>query len=110
MLAAAPDDKQSVDLVRTLLELIQQHNQSIPQPLQKHLIAVIEQARLLSDNPESVRGDIFPEAIRLALTMRVRADLASDLNKISSFDSIEPNLAARILSEINHGSSARSAA
>lgn len=109
MLAAAPDRTQTLELIRTLFELIQK-NTAIPQALKTHLIEVIQQARVLSHDPSSVHGDIFPEAIRLALSMRGSAELADDLEKITSFDSINTDLATRVLSEMQQTSANTSAA
>jgi ABC-type transporter Mla subunit MlaD len=105
MMAAAKNTNQPLDLVRLILSLTNQ-SESVPEALRDHLMTVIEQARQLAADPSAVRGNIPPEALALARQMRNYADLAADFDRITSFESIDSQLASKLLSSLEGRSTA----
>ena len=104
MLAAASQQTQSLELVKLILGLIRSKTPDIPDGFQRHLLSVIEQAKLIARDPKAVQSKTSPDAIRLAVAMRSRPDLASVLEAIHSFDNIGPEVAKRMLSEMEQDS------
>lgn len=96
MLAATREKTRSLELLRLILDLANQHQQ-VPESLRKHLMDVIAQAKQLADDPSSVHGVISPEALALARQIRSQTDLAAAVQQITSFDSIDSKIASSVL-------------
>lgn len=106
MIAASPDRFESLQLFQLTLLLLRGTQTAVPKELQEAFMAIIEQARALSSDPKtpSPRNAKWrPEAIKLALLMRRREELAKALAEIRSFESIEPQLASRVLTYLESG-------
>lgn len=97
MLAATPQNSQSLELVKLVLSLISSGNDQIPEPLKQHASLVFSQAKSLAEKPSSVTVDILPESINLALEMRLIDELSKEMEEVSDIESITPALANRLL-------------
>lgn len=105
MLAATKERTRSLDLIRLILGLANQH-QEIPEGLRRHLMDVIGQAKKLADDPLSVQGGVFPEAVALARQIRAQTDLAGAVNQITSFESINSEVASSVLHSLEGSTTA----
>lgn len=97
MIAAAPLRDPSLGLTKLIFSLRINQSEAVPPELKEHLEKIISQAKALSGNPKNIPGNINPEAIALAIGMKSNTDLATELNRITTFDSIDANLASKIL-------------
>ena len=100
MLAAAPPRDSSLGLVRLIFSQAANPSQAVPDELKTHLTDVIEEAKALLANPRHVSGHTHREAIALALGMKSNPELAADVEQITTFESINPVLASKILKEM----------
>jgi hypothetical protein len=100
MLAAASRDVVYLSLFKLVLSLRQMQEQRIPQPLEEQFNKIVNQAKQLAASPNQIQGDLFPEAIDLALEMRSVGDIARDVDAIDSLDSLTPQLAKSILEKM----------
>jgi hypothetical protein len=105
VLSAAKEKTPSLDLVRLILSLANQH-QEVPDVLRRHLMDVIAQARQLAGDPSSVKGAVSPEAVALARQIRAQSNLAAVVNQITSFDSINSELASSVLHNLERRTAA----
>jgi hypothetical protein len=71
----------------------------IPPGLIQHFNAILRQARALAEDPNSVKGQISPEAIQLALRLRER-DLKEVFQNVPDLSSLTPEKAGEILSTL----------
>lgn len=103
MLAAVPNRSgNSLDLFRLVLSMVATDNQGVPPQLKDLLVGVIDEAKELAQDPQRRASVEFPESILLALEMREEQDLATTVREITTFDSIRPELANRVLSLMEH--------
>lgn len=102
MLAAAQIKRSPLETFEVSLNLMASNTAELPTSLQRYVMDVITQAKSLSQDPNmSLRAtDILPEAIILALEMKVRNILAIEINKITNFESINSELAFKLLSQL----------
>ena len=96
MMAATKEKTRSLDLVRLILGLANQH-QEVPEALRTHLMDVISQAKQLANDPASVHGLVSPEALALARQIRAQEELAATVDQITSFESISSEIASSVL-------------
>lgn len=101
MLAAVPRDARVLELVKLALSLLS-HNQRVPDSLQDHLNKVLRQAKGLATDRKEVYPDLLPEAIDLALEIKMDARLAQELEQISSLQGINAETATRLLSAMRN--------
>ena len=103
MLAAVPERSgSSLDLVRLVLSIIANDGQNVPPQLKDLLVGVIGEAKELAADPTRKARLIYPESILLALEMREEKVLAEEVREITTFDSIRPEIANRMLSSMRH--------
>lgn len=97
MLAAIPDNPRPLELIRLVLSMIAKDGGDIPPQLKQFLVDVISEAKTLSKDPSQVSSIKNFEAIQLALEMKITEELTSSLNRITTFESIRPELANQML-------------
>ena len=97
MIAAAPPRDSSLGLVRLIFSLAANPTQPVPDELKTHLTDVIEEAKALLADPRHVSSQTNREAIALALGMKSNPELATAVEQITTFESINPVLANKIL-------------
>lgn len=102
MLAAAQNDPYEMELFRLTLSLISKEEENIPSKLQKYLEKIINQAQNLAKNPTSINKNILPEAIDLALEMRLHENVSQQINHLSNYASITPYIARELLSTMEN--------
>ena len=102
MLAAIPDNPRPLELVRLILSMVADDGQSIPPQLKEFLVTVITEAKAVSIDPDQVANIKYPEAIQLALEMKMVDTLASSLEQVTTFESIRPELASHMLMTMDH--------
>ena len=104
MLAAtSTEEKRVLELFDLALRLVR-HRGAVPPLLSQHFNAILQQARALAHSPENVEGDIYPEAIQLALQLREFDQLRKAVADSRDLSSITPEQADRILSSLEmHG-------
>ncbi|PTQ74690.1 hypothetical protein C8R26_12623 [Nitrosomonas oligotropha] len=100
MIAAAPSRDPSLGLIRLIFSLRADQKQSVPNELQEHLTTVISEAKALLSNQKCVPEHANPEAIALALWMKTNEELTAAVEKITTFENIDPVLAKRILDQM----------
>ena len=99
MLAASSSEQDRVlELFDLALRLVQRSG-PIPPGLIQHFNAILRQARALAEDPNSVKGQISPEAIQLALRLRER-DLKEVFQNVPDLSSLTPEKAGEILSTL----------
>jgi hypothetical protein len=101
MIAAAPPRDPSLGLVRLIFLLKTDPTQSVPKELNKHLENVITEAKALLSNPDYVPHHTSPEAIALALWMKANDEVTAAIDKIKTFESIDPVLVKKILDQMS---------
>lgn len=99
MIAAAPPRDPSLGLVQLIFSLEADQKQPIPDELKTHLITVITEAKALS-HPNFVPKHANPEAIALAVWMKSNKELTAAVEKITTFENIDPDLASKILEQM----------
>jgi hypothetical protein len=100
MIAAAPTRDSSLGLVRLIFSLAANPTQSIPDELKSHLTDVIAEAKMLVSDPKHISVHANPEAIELALGMKSSQELTSAVEQITTFDSINPIIASKVLEKM----------
>lgn len=103
MIAASPDRFDSLQLIQLTLSLLRKPEADIPEDLRQAFMAILEQAKILVEDPRSIVGmgtEILPEAITLALLMRRGPELAHSIEAITEFEHIEPHVARDVLGHI----------
>lgn len=97
--AASTEEGRILELFDLALRLVKR-NGPVPPLLSKHFDVILQQARALADAPENVMGNIYPEAIQLALQLRNLNQLRRAVGDISGLSSVTPKQAAEILSTL----------
>jgi hypothetical protein len=103
MMAAAHEIDSPLDLFKLVLSLVQQHT-DVPLELQRHFLAVVEQAKSLAKDPEHPHAGVSPEAVQLAYQVRLKKELGEVLDSITDFRSIHPDIAQRLLDKMEQRS------
>ncbi|MGV3581658.1 MAG: hypothetical protein ACO1N8_05065 [Methylophilus sp.] len=102
MLAAISDNPRPLELVKLVLTMVAKDGENIPPLLKQFLIDVISEAKILSQDPSHAANIKNIEAIQLALEMKSTQDLADTLGDITTFESIRPQLANKMLLTMAH--------
>lgn len=100
MIAAAPPSDPSLGLVRLIFSLKADQSESVPEELKSHLVNIISEAKVLLTDPNYASQHINPEAIALALWMKANEELTAAVGRITTFESIDPVLAKKILDQM----------
>lgn len=104
MIAAAPPRDPSLGLVQLIFSLKADQTQSVPEDLKTHLTTVITEAKALLRDPNNFPEHAHPEAIALALWVKTNKELTAAVEKITTFDTIDPALAKKILDQMRTNS------
>ena len=104
MLASAMGDGDRLELTRLVLALISARATRIPDELVEHFDLVIRQAKHLATKPSDVTPDIDPESIALALSISLKGEFARELQPVDDWRSITPDLAKRLLEQMESAS------
>ncbi len=98
MIAAVSPRDTSLDLVKLIFSLTVDPSEKVPEELKVHLTDVLLEAKsLLSESDQKASSAVNPEAIELALEMKASHELASSVEEITTFDSISPVIANKVL-------------
>jgi hypothetical protein len=98
--ASSSEQKRVLELFDLALRLVQRSG-PIPPQLSQHFNVILRQARALAEDPNTVEGDIFPEAIQLALRLRELKSLREAFRNIPDLSSVTPEQAGNILSSLD---------
>ena len=101
MLAAAATNPDTLELFRLVLSLQSSHYEDIPDSLAERFDLVLTQAKQLVKSPDAAVTGVLPESVDLTSEILSTGNLARDLAKVSSLGTLSPNLAKRILKEMN---------
>lgn len=101
MLAAAATYPETLELFRLVLSLQSSHYEDIPYSLEERFNLVLTQAKQLANSPDSAVRGMLPESVDLALEILSMDNLAQNIAKVSSLGGMSPNLAKRILQEMD---------
>ncbi len=101
MLAAAATYPETLELFRLVLSLQSSHYEDIPDSLEERFNLVLTQAKQLANSPDSAHRGMRPESVDLALEILFMDNLAENIAKVSSLGGMSPNLAKRILKEMD---------
>jgi hypothetical protein len=97
MLAAAPaPEARMLELFRLALG-IAHARRTVPDQLIEYFNTILSQARELDRDPTTRLDSVMPEAIQLALDLRVRSELRRAVSGINSFNDVTPTNAADVL-------------
>lgn len=102
MLAAISDNPRPLELVKLVLTMVANDGDNIPPLLKQFLIDVISEAKVLTQDPFHAANIKNTEAIQLALEMKSTQGLADTLGRITTFESIRPQLANQMLVSMDH--------
>ncbi len=98
MLAATQDQQRdSLELVRLALSMVQSGDKKIPESLKDYFSKVLQQARVLAADPSKTEEDILPEAIDLALEIRSVEEFSRELKNVEDVDNLAPEIAGKLL-------------
>ena len=97
MIAASSPRDTSLDLVKLIFSLTVDSSQNVPEELKQHLTEVLTEAKFLLSESDHDPTKVTPEAIELALEMKASNELASSVEEITTFDSISPIIANKVL-------------
>lgn len=100
MLSARSDSSGGLELVRLALVMIRGGQNNIPVELKSHFYRVINEAKCLRDTPEKLEDSPLPESIVLAYEIGAKDRLSYDIEQVSDMDSVTPDLAGRLLAEM----------
>jgi len=101
MLAAAARCPETLELFKLVLSLQSSHYEDIPVSLEERFNLMLTQAKQLAKSPGKTVDGMLPESIDLALEILSMNNLAENIAKASSLGSMSPNLARRILQEMD---------
>ncbi|MCZ7859202.1 hypothetical protein O9X81_21605 [Agrobacterium salinitolerans] len=101
MLAAMPsENSRRLELFRLVLVLIDRGSRDIPHPLTLHFNDVLHQARILSDDPDTLSPDVTPQAVQLASDMIVYQGLRDALQGVENIGDVSPAVAHKVLQNL----------
>lgn len=104
MLSAKSNTPSALELVRLALIMVSGHRASVPSSLKTHFNTVVREAKLLRDQPGSITEPPDAESIELAFLMATASQLSSEINVISDFDNVSPEMANKLLAGIDRES------
>lgn len=98
MFAAMPTESdRQLEFFRLALRLIDRGNNDLPAPLRQHFDSVLEQARLLLANPQSISPQVIPQAVHLANDLKSIAGLSDALAGVQRIGDVSPEIAHKVL-------------
>ncbi len=98
MFSAIPSENaKRLELFRLALILVNRGNQEIPAPLSTHFNCVLQQARLLLEDPRTISPEVIPQAVQLANDFRSIAGLKDALEGIERIGDVSPDIADKVL-------------
>lgn len=98
MFAAMPTESdRQLEFFRLALLLIDRGNNDLPEPLCAHFDRVLEQARLLLANPQSISPEVIPQAVHLANDLKMVAGLNDALSGVQRIRDVSPEIAHKVL-------------
>lgn len=100
MIAAMPvTNNSSLELFKLALTMIQSKSNEdlIPQTLTDYFIDILSQATSIAQSPEKIAPGIKPEVIELAVDIASDDDLLKELEGLTSFEKVTPDVASKIL-------------
>ena len=92
---------ETLELFRLVLSLQSSHYEDIPYSLEERFDLMLTQAKQLAECPGKAVHGMLPESVDLAMEILSTNNLAENIAKASSLGSMSPNLAKRILTEMN---------
>jgi hypothetical protein len=101
MLAAtSPREGQRIEQLLFALSLIGRGDTAVPAALREYLQTVLHQAKELAANPAQAGGPLLPEAIQLALEMRKREALSSQMQSVKDESAVTADDANKLLAAV----------
>lgn len=98
MFAAMPTESdRQLEFFRLALLMIDRGNSDLPAPLCVHFDRVLEQARLLLADPQSISPEVIPQAVHLAHNLKKVEGLSYALSGVQRIRDISPEIAHNVL-------------
>lgn len=98
MFAAMPTESdRQLELFRLALLLIDRGNNDLPAPLCIHFDRVLEQARSLLADPQSISPEVIPQAVHLAHNLQKVEGLSCALSGVQRIRDVSPEIAHKVL-------------
>lgn len=101
MLAAKHAFNQStLDLFRLALSMVENQETNIPSTLKDYFSDILNEAKMLANDPSKISQETKPEAIELAVEFLAYKDLLSELNDLDNIESVSPAMAKQLLEKM----------
>jgi len=102
MLAAIPKKASEPGLFRLVLSLSKKPESQIPTSLISKFNEILNQAKLLAkdENSDTKFIKIHPEAIELALEIKLANEWSNQINDLQSFEALTPEIADGLLEKM----------
>ncbi|HEY1856180.1 hypothetical protein [Acidocella sp.] len=100
LMAAAPSEPTALDLFKLALELVERKQLQRTTELDDYFQQVLQSAKQLVTAPQNAAG-LNAEVIELALALAANHELASDLCNVSSLSDLSPQMAGKVLREMD---------
>ncbi len=98
MFAAMPTESdRQLEFFRLALLLIDRGNNDLPAPLCLHFDRVLEQARTLLADPQSISPEVIPQAVHLANDLKKVAGLSEALASVQRIGDVSQEIAHKVL-------------
>ncbi len=97
---AAVNTSAEMNLFKLVLLLNTVEKKPIPQTLIFYFDKVLEQVKLLISEPQNADEKIYPEAIELALKIKIKTCFRNDIIELKDYNSLTPKIACHILEEM----------
>jgi hypothetical protein len=98
MFAAMPTESdRQLEFFRLALRLIDRGSNDLPSPLCAHFDRVLQQARQLQADPESISPDVIPQAVHLANDLKKVAGLSDALADVERIGDVSQEIAHKVL-------------
>lgn len=99
MWAAVPKNPEKANLFRLVLSLSSQE-QATPPPLVEYFDTILRQAKKLTTHPESLSGEILPEAIEIAFEIKSNNFFSKEIMRVSDYKTLTPKKASSLLKNL----------
>ena len=100
MLAAAPAQDQSLELISLAFSLLASKRSDLPASLREHANKALHEAKTIYENPQQVSRDTLPESIELAFALINAPEVAEQLLSIDDVADLQPEDAERFLNAL----------
>ncbi len=98
MFAAMPTESdRQLEFFRLALLLIDRGSKDLPPPLCAHFDQVLQQARSLLADPQSISPEVIPQAVHLANELMKVAGLSDALEGVQRIRDVSPEIAHKVL-------------